>query len=244
MKKPLSARLLAFMETLEVTQGPFAGQPLKVLPWQRKFVAGAFRDGITDGYLTIARAAGKTTLLAGLALAYVVCPEIRRRREEVCVVAASSDQAAILFEHALAFGQDALNDRKQYRVANSTAERSILHKGTGARLRVLSSDPRRAHGLAGALFIQDEMTQWPSHSRDAMIAAIRTARGKISNSRVVTIGTRPAAETHPFARGLDSKGTHVYVQRHQANSLENPLDRRQWHRANPSMRVMPELRKI
>ena len=42
MNSPKAASLIDHLGTLTVSQGRHAGEPLTVLSWQRKFVAGAF----------------------------------------------------------------------------------------------------------------------------------------------------------------------------------------------------------
>ena len=49
---------------------------------------------------------------------------------------------------------------------------------TGARVRCIGSDPRRAHGLAPVLVLADEPAQWPDTTGERMVAALRTAAGK------------------------------------------------------------------
>ena len=65
----LAARIISWLGQLSITQGRLEGQPFKVLPWQRKFIYGAFESGIDEAALSVARGNGKTTLLAGVALA-------------------------------------------------------------------------------------------------------------------------------------------------------------------------------
>ena len=45
-------------------------------------------------------------------------------------------------------------------------------------LRVIGSDPKRAHGAAPMLLIFDELAQWPHGQIDAMLAALETSKGK------------------------------------------------------------------
>ena len=40
--------LLEYLGGLTVTQGPLAGQPLELYPWERRFVRGAFREGVAE----------------------------------------------------------------------------------------------------------------------------------------------------------------------------------------------------
>ena len=186
----LPDRLAAYLATLRVTQGPLAGQGLEVLPWQEDFLRGAFAPGITDAGLSVARGNGKTSLLAGIALACVEGPLMQPRAETV-IIAASFEQAGILFDTALAYGTGRVTGM-HYRILNSQNRKLIEHLPSGARLRVMSSDPKRAHGIAPALILADEPAQWPTGTGEQMVAALRTSRGKIAGSH----STKPVSYTH------------------------------------------------
>ena len=54
----MMSRLIEYLETLTVSQGRRAGEALTVLPWQSRFVAGAFEPGRTTAALSVARGAG------------------------------------------------------------------------------------------------------------------------------------------------------------------------------------------
>ena len=74
-----------------------------MLPWQRRFLRGAFLEP-GDAGLSVARGNGKSALCAAIACAAVdpVGPLTGSRRELVVVVAASFDQSRIIFEDVLA----------------------------------------------------------------------------------------------------------------------------------------------
>ena len=116
----------------------------------------------------------------------------------------------------------------------------LTHKRTGAMLTVKGSDPRRLHGAAPALTICDELAQWPGTKIQEMLAALRTASGKIPEARLLLIGTRPADSGHPFAVALRDAD---YSQVHAASSDDPPFRQRTWLKANPSLSHMPDLLK-
>ena len=60
-------QLESYLRGLTITQGRLAGEPFKVLPWERRFIAGAFADGVGTAALSVARGNGKTALVAGIA---------------------------------------------------------------------------------------------------------------------------------------------------------------------------------
>ena len=232
--KPLET----YLGALTVTQGRRAGEALTVLPWQRKFIAGAFTPGRTTAALSVARGNGKTVLVAGIACAALDGPLMVPRGETI-IVASSFARACIAFDHVVAFMGAKLRDRKRYRFWQTGQLSRIEDRETGASVRALGSDPKRAHGLAPSLILADEPAQWPEHTGDRMLAALRTSMGKQPGARLIALGTRPASAEHWFAKML--AGTTDYAQCHAAGADDPPFQRRTWKRANPSLDHMPDL---
>ena len=94
--------IIDYLGGLIVNQGRLAGQPFRVLPWQARFVRGAFRAGVQSASVTVSRGAGKTALLSGIACAHLDGPAAVPRGE-VVIVASSFEQARIAFEHCIAY---------------------------------------------------------------------------------------------------------------------------------------------
>ena len=238
----LSARVIDYLGGLTVTQGAGVGLPLQLFPWERRFFRGALRDGVEHSALSVSRGNGKTTVVAALACAALDGP-LATARGETVVVASSFDQARLSFEHVLAFLADSIdNDRARWRIQDSANRASIEDRRTGARVRVLGSDPRRAHGLAPVLVIADEPAQWPPGTSDRMIAALRTSLGKIDGGRLIALGTRPADSEHWFEKMLS--GGADFALNYAARDTDPPFQSRTWERANPSLRYMPVLRRV
>ena len=239
MKKGLlSGAVVAYLAGLPVTQGAHVGEPFQVLPWERRFVRGAFAPGVRSAALSVGRGNGKTAFVAGLAAATLNGPLVVPRGETV-IVASSFEQARIAFEHTSAFMGECIEDRRSWRVWDTAQQARIEHKALGYRVRCLGSDPKRAHGLAPVLVLADEPAQWPSGTGERMRAALKTSLGKIPGSRFIALGTRPADSDHWFARMLD--GGADYAQSHAADADDPPWRRRTWRKANPSLSHMAEL---
>ena len=230
--------LLAYLSGLTVSQGRLAGQAFAVLPWQSRFVRGALAPGVQSAALSVARGNGKTALLSGIAAATLDGPLMVPRGETV-IVASSFEQARIAFEHVLAFMGDKLIDARRWKVWNTAQQARIEDRQTGARVRCIGSDPRRAHGLAPVLVLADEPAQWPESTGERMVAALRTAAGKQPHSRFVALGTRPADPEQWFSKML--AGGADYAQCHAAGPDDPPFNKRTWAKANPSLGHMPDL---
>ena len=231
------AALIAYLGGLTVTQGRLAGEPFRVLPWEARFVRGAFAPGCQSAALSIARGNGKTALLSGIACATLDGP-LAVSRGETVIVASSFEQARIAFEHVLAFMGDRLRARS-WRVWDTAQQARIEDRQTGARVRCVGSDPRRAHGLAPVLVLADEPAQWPENTGERMVAALRTAAGKQPRSRFVSLGTRPDGAEHWFSKAL--AGGADFAQSHAARPDDPPFRLATWRKANPSLRSMPDL---
>ena len=236
--QPLPVLLERYVEGLELVQGRHAGEPFRLLPWEKRFIRGAFGQP-DDAALSVARGNGKTTYCAALLCAALDGPLAAPMAESV-LVASSFDQALIPFRFLLAFMRPKLDaEPRRWRVQDSPNRATVTDKLTGAMVRVIGSDPRRAHGIAPSLILADELAQWPAERIDAMIAALESSRGKIEGARALWIGTRPAAPEHPFAKMLE--GGVGYAQVHAAPDNAPPLQRSTWKRANPGLDHLPDL---
>ena len=232
--------LVEYVSGLVITQGRRSGELFDPLPWQKKFIRKTFAPGINTAALSVGRGNGKTALISAIASATVDGPLIVPRGETI-IVASSFEQARISFEHIAAFlGPKIYNDSARWRVWDTAQQARIECKITGARVRVMGSNPRRAHGLAPVLILCDEPAQWDDNKAEAMVAALRTAAGKQEYCRFVALGTRPASDEHWFSRML--AGGADYVQCHAATSEDKPFSVSTWRKANPSLRAMPDLK--
>ena len=231
--------LVEYIKSLMVTQGQGAGMPFEVLPWEKRFLTGAFKPAVLTAALSVARGNGKTCLISSVATAALDGP-LRQNRGEVVIVASSFSQARIAFEHCKSFLQPKIDaNPDDWSVQDSANVAKIKHKPSGATLKAIGSDPRRAHGLAPTLALLDEPAQWEQSKADKMLAAITTAMGKIPGSRVIALGTRPSDDSHWFAKWLN--GGADYAQVHAASPDDKPTLKSTWKKANPSLPFMPSL---
>ena len=239
----LGGEVIDFIGELELTGGDRDGETFTCLPWERRFIRGTFVKGRSESGLSLARGNGKSAVVAAIATA-AVDPRgpLHRRRGEVIVVASSYQQARIVFRDVKAFLQARhdIDDKKVWKHQDSISVSAVEYKATGATVRCIGSDPRRAHGLRAVLYLADEPAQWPPGTSDRMIAALRTGLGKVPGSRLVALGTRPDTDSHWFARLLQNA---PYAQVHAATEDDNPFTLQTWRKANPSIDHLPSLKE-
>ena len=153
--------------------------------FQKRFIREALAPGIDTAVLSTPRGQGKNWL-AGLLIASALTPRRRLfvRGAENILTAGSLDQARICFR----FARQMLGE-SNYRYQDSAQRIGILHTKSGTRLRVMSSDAKKAMGIVGArLVVADEPGAWTLLGGQAMFDSIQTAVGK-NRMTVVYLGT-------------------------------------------------------
>ena len=216
----------------------------KVMPWERNFL-NRFEASDCDVALSIPRGGGKTRIAASIAAA-VLDPRSAMHGGEVVAVASSQAQARLIHEDVIdllspVLERDGVGKYGAWRVQDSVKDCEITHRLSKARLRCLGSDPAAFHGLRPRLVIADEMAQWSETKIDRALAALRTGLGKVPHSRMLSIGTRPSTEDHPFSRILSDPEVLSII--YAAGPDDDPLAWATVLKANPSLAAMPALRK-
>ena len=243
----LPDKIIKWLENLDVVSGSRAGESFEVLPWQRKAIKGTFGNrSISQAAISTARGNGKSNFIAGIATsAYLPGGPLVQPRGEVICVGSSFTQSRIIFDACLAFSKPFIDaDPDRFRIQDSVNSASIMDRETGAKVRCVGSDPKRAHGIvAGILFICDEVAQWPETTSDKMRAALVTAQGKQPGSKLLTIGTLPAMRDNWFSKMLETEIPGTYRQLHavKKDAGVDLFSKRTWRQANPSLPHFPDL---
>lgn len=246
----LSNEIIQYISTLEVGQGRYAGKPFHVLPWQKRFIRGAFHpDNKGDAGLSVARGNGKSTLVAAIACAFIDGPLGESERMAECNIYGPSFDVVkgSIFRHISNFlkptyKKDGIGKNGKWRIQDSANRATIENRITGNLIRVLGSNPKTHHGGVPKLALIDELSQFSHGTLDASLAAIRTARGKLKDSKAVYLGTRPDSESHPFERFLNSGSGYRQIHAVDKEKYKDKLFwRSTWKIANPSLSHFPDL---
>lgn len=236
---PPDERVLAFLRSLPIVSGLKVGETLETLAFQEQFVRGVYgnlddlgRRRVRLAALSVARGNGKSAVLAGLSLAHLLGPMIEPYGE--CYAAAlDREQAGVLYRMTRAYIE--ATPWMAGRVNIKDWHKEIIDEESQSIWRALTSDARKAHGLAPSFWVADEVAQWRSRELWDNLA---TGMGKRAQALGVTISTQAADDLHFFSEMLDAEpNPTVYVQLHSAPDDCALDDRDAWRAANPALGV-------
>lgn len=236
---PEDERVIAFLETLPIVSGLKAGETLELIDFQRQFVRGVYGPRDDDGNrlvrlaaLSVARGNGKSALLSGLSLAHLLGP-CAEPYGEAYAAALDREQAGVLYNQTRAYIE--ATPWMAARVNIRDWHKEITDEENNSRWRALTSDARKAHGLAPSFWIADEVAQWRNRELWDNLA---TGMGKRVSALGVTISTQAADDLHFFSEMLDAEPVPtIYTQLHAAPDDCALDDREAWQAANPALGV-------
>ena len=234
---PADERVLAFLRSLPIVSGLKAGEKMELLDFQEQFVRGVYGPVDDEGArivrlaaLSVARGNGKSAVLAGLSLAHLLGP-MQEPHGECYAAALDREQAGVLYRMARAY-----IEATPWMAAAVTIRdwhKSIEVEATRSTWTALTSDARKAHGLAPSFWIADEVAQWRSRE---LWDNLKTGMAKRKNALGVTISTQAADDQHFWSQILDGEPVpSFYTQLHTAPEDCALDDREAWAAANPAL---------
>lgn len=236
-------RVIAFLEFLPVTKGPLAGETMGLLPGQRRFVERLYGDLGPDGRRTKRigiksepKGNGKTGLVAGLCLCHLIGPEAEPRGE-IYSAAIDRQQAGLMYNEMEAIIMavpefsvvcNLQRFHKRIEIMEGPAKGSIYE--------ALSSDARRAHGLAPSLFAYDELAQAKDRT---LLDNLINGLGKRKEALGLIISTQAPDDGHPLSQliddGLSEVDPSIYVDLAAAPPGANIFDPKTWTDCNEAL---------
>ena len=229
-----ATKALQFLQSLRIPEGPSAGQPMKLAPFQRQFVKGALADDVNIAVLSIGRGNAKTALSAGRALAALTGEIDDQPKREILIAARTRDQAKIAYQFAAGFAESLPEEIQEQLIYRRSPRLEIEYTGDGGGhvIRAIAADGKSALGSAPTLVLMDERGHWPLEKGDALEAALLSGLGK-RGGRALIISTSAADDTHPFSHWIDDPQEGVYVQEHRPAPGLPADDRESLLLANP-----------
>jgi len=196
-------RVVAFLESLEVTAGRLAGQAFRVRDWQRDIIEAIYREDdegkrpVRTAVLTFGRKNGKTGLAAGLALCHLAGPEAERRGE-VYSAANDKEQAGKTFAEMVAMVE--VHPILAHRINVKRFGKELEDMETGSIFKALSADVAGKHGLSPSCVIYDELGQAANRE---LYDTLDTAMGARDNPLLMVISTQAATDIAPMSQLVD-----------------------------------------
>ena len=194
---------------------------MKLLPFQREFLAAVANPKYDTVVLSGPRSLGKT-FIAGKVLERCMTPgdPLHQSGKEYVLAAASLEQARLTY----AFIREALEETNQYRWIDSATRLGATHKPSNTKLRAISSNARTSLGLVGIPIVAlDEPGALEITGGQSLSDSLFTAQGKVgSKLKLILIGTLAPMATRPghWWYDLVHAGTQgsAHVQLYQGNA--------------------------
>lgn len=207
---------MQFMHSLFIPEGPNAGKPIALAPFQRQFIEGAMADDTANAILSIGRGNGKSAITGGLALGGLIGIWDRQPRREIIAAARTRDQGRIIWDFVAGFITGLPLEIQRHFIFRRAPRLEIEYEGDGGGhvLRVIAADGKSALGGAPTMAILDERGHWALDRGDELEHALLSGLGK-REGRAFLISTSASDDTHPFSRWIDDPSPGSYIQEHR-----------------------------
>lgn len=195
-------RVILFIEKYcVVPEGRLIGQPMRLLPFQKKFIKDVFDNpaGTKRGILSIARKNGKSGLIAAILLAFIAGPEARLNAQ-IRSGARSREQAGIVFNLASKMVNLSPELSKLVRIVPSG--KTLIGLARNVEYKALSAEAGAAHGQSPYLLIIDELGQVRGE-QDDFVDALITAQGAYDDAMLLVISTQAPTDADMLSIWID-----------------------------------------
>ncbi|MFC7737514.1 terminase large subunit [Roseomonas sp. GCM10028921] len=240
----LAEAAMRFAGLMVNIKGPEAGQPLRLMAWQRFVLANLFgfveRGTSTRRFrqavIYVPRGNGKTSLAAPIAL-YLTFVDGEGGAEGYAA-AVTRDQARILFDTAREMVRRSPEFRRA--VGVRAGANALYQEHSASRLAPVSSDAKALDGLNVQVAVCDEIA---SHRTSEVYDVLLTAMGKRRHPLLLSISTATGNSTgigkqlwDYAARVLEGAQAdeRLFALVYTLDEADDPWEEASWVKANPS----------
>lgn len=236
-------KAVAFIEErLTFVEGEKAGQPFKLERWQKEIIRTIFGMENPDGtrtirkvFIGVPRKNGKSPLAAAIALTLLLTDA--EQLGQIYIASGGKEQTGAIWRPAKAMVQ-------KNQLLSSVCEvmaNSIVYRGTGSFLQILSSTADTKHGLnANGIFI-DELHIFPDRElHDVLVTATGTRRQPLIVYTTTAGANRQSIcyEIYEYAKkvqaGIIKDETFLPVI-YEASDGDDISSEKVWKKANPGL---------
>ncbi|MEX0642126.1 MAG: terminase large subunit, partial [Pirellulales bacterium] len=154
-----ASKVIEFATSLKVSEGPKAGKPIKMAPFQKQYIRGAYGKGTLIACLSMARGNGKSMLSSVIALGELIGEWDQQPRREIIVAARTQAQAQIIWNFVAGLAQG-LDPDLYERLTFRRGQRLEIAFDDEHVIRCISAQPQNALGTSPTLCIMDERAHW------------------------------------------------------------------------------------
>lgn len=230
------------------SKGRWAGEPLRLLPWQRDFLMRLFGWKRPDGsrryrraYLEIAKKNGKSTLLSALVI-YLLLAD-GEGAPEIYLNACDREQAAIIFDESARMVRSSPDLDARLRVYGAQTRKFIRDPAGDGKIVANSADVPSKDGVNSSAVVFDELHRQKTRALWEIFEYAGTSRRQPLTVSITTAGEDAEGVWHEqrhysdqVNEGLIPDVTHLGVV-YRALDADDLDDPETWRKANPSLGV-------
>lgn len=249
-----SQKMVDWVQLLRVPEGKLAGKPLRLLPFQRRFIHDVYgprhpdgRRKVREAVKSIPRKNGKSGFSAALCLAHLCGPEMVLNAQ-LYSAAQDRDQASLIFNLASRMVRMHPTLADAIRVLES--KKSLIHDASGNAYKALSAEVKTKLGFSTAFCIFDELAQAGTDRK--LYDALRTSSAAHDNPLFITISTQAADDAALLSELIDygleyPDDEAFYLMLYAAPKDADIWDEKVWYDCNPALgkfRSLEEFREL
>lgn len=261
LEMPIEEKVIAFIETLKVPDGPDAGKLIQLRDWQKLMIRQVYGPtmvnvkgekirAIRQAIWTLARKNGKTSLAAGLLLTHLTGP-CAIWNGQLFSVAFEVGQAALAFRalQSMVMQDEELSGR----IILTDSSKRATDQASNSVFRALSSESRSKHGLNPNFVLFDEFSQFGTNR--ALFDVMTTSMGAQKEPLALVISTQAPedaavlSELIDYGRAVNKGETQdptFHLTEYSMPAELDPFDEAKWYMANPALgdfRSLDEMRQ-
>jgi phage terminase large subunit-like protein len=258
---PIEEKVIAFIETLKVPDGPDAGKLVVLRDWQKRMIRQVYGPtrindkgerirAIRQAIWTLARKNGKTSLAAGLLLNHLTGP-CALWNGQLFSVAFEVGQAALAYRalQSMVMQDEELSGRI---ILTESSKRAVCQQSNSV-FRALSSESRSKHGLNPNFVLFDEFSQFGVDRQ--LFDVMTTSMGAQKEPLALIISTQAAEDAAVLSELIDyGRAIHkneivdptFHLTEYTVPPEYDAFDESKWHLANPALgdfRSLDEMRQ-
>ncbi len=235
-------RIYAWFGYCKHVEGPLAGQPIKLEPFQL-FDLGVIFGWVhcetrlrrfEKAFIEEARKQGKSTIMSGVAL-YLMCGDGEESPSVYCA-AVDKNQARIIYRAAKAMAQKSPDIRKRLRIRDY----EISHQTRGGQMVALSKETKNKDGLNPSGAIIDE---YHAHPTSEIYDLLWSAWGQRAQALFLIITTagfdmaqNPCHNEYEYGKRVlsgDTRNERYFVMIRELDPDDDEHDPKNWIKSNP-----------